>query len=264
MRAALLLRSLLASAVLAIFLSPSLLCAQNRPPFAPHHSSEPSGPEKELFEAANRERAAEDLPPLEWDPGLAAAARRHVLRMAEEKLLEHQYSGEASLRDRAAAAGAHFSLVAENIAVAQDAEAVHMAWMHSPGHRGNILDANLTAIGIATVRARGYLFAAQDFSRAVESLTFDEQEQRVAALLSASGFKATTGSADARKTCLTDAGNPGKPGVFYRFETADLSKLPENVTARIGSIQARNAAVGACPSKQANGFTRYRIAILFS
>src|SRR5262249_53104241 len=154
------------------------------------------------FDAANRERAAEDLPLLEWDSALASAARKHVLRMTEEKLLEHQYPGEASLRERAAEAGAHFSLVAENIAVAQDAEAVHMGWMHSPGHRGNILDPNLTSIGIATVKARGYLFAAQDFSRVVEALTLEEQEQRVAALLNASGFKATTGSADARKTCL--------------------------------------------------------------
>src|SRR5262249_39762005 len=123
---------------------------------------------------------------------------------------------------------------------------------------------NLTSIGIATVKARGYLFAAQDFSRVVEALTLEEQEQRVAALLNASGFKATTGSADARKTCLTDAGNPHKAGVFYRFETADLTRLPENVATRISSVQARNAAVGACPAKQANGFTRYRIAILFS
>jgi uncharacterized protein YkwD len=263
-RFALLPRCLLSCALLAIFFSPSSLRAQNRPPFAAHHSSEPSGPEKELFDAANRERAAEDLPPLEWDPALAAAARKHALRMAEEKLLEHQYAGEASLRDRAAGAGAHFSLVAENIAVAQDVEAVHMGWMHSPGHRGNILDPHLNSIGIATVKARGYLFAAQDFSRVVETLTLDEQEQRVAALLTASGFKASIASADARKTCLTDSGNPGKPGVFYRFETADLSRLPENLAARIGSIHARNAAVGACPSKQANGFTRYRIAILFS
>ena len=250
--------------MIAFIIGAISLPAQNRPPFASHRSSEPSGPEKELFDAANRERQAEDLPLLTWDPALAAAARHHVLRMAEEKLLDHQYSGEASLRDRAAAAGAHFSLVAENIAVAQDAQSVHMGWMHSPGHRGNILDPNLTAIGIATVRARGYLFAAQDFSRAVETLTLDEQEQRIAALLTASGFKASIGSADARKTCLTDGGHPGKPGVFFRFETADLTKLPENLAARIGSIQARSAAVGACPSKQATGFTRYRIAILFS
>jgi hypothetical protein len=223
----------------------------------------PSGPEKELFEATNRERANEDLPPLTWDPALAEAARKHALRMAEEKLLEHQYAGEESLRDRVADAGAHFSIVAENIAVAKDTEIIHMGWMHSPGHRGNILDPNLTSIGIATVRARGYVFAAQDFSRAVEPLTIDEQERRVAALLNANGFKATTGSEDARKTCVTDYGHPGKPGAYYRFETADLTKLPENLAARLNNIQARKASVGACPPKESSSFTRYRLAILF-
>jgi uncharacterized protein YkwD len=256
-------RALLVCALFAAFLGSISLPAQNRPPSTAHHSSEPSGPEKELFDAANRERAAEELPVLRWDPALAAAARKHVLRMAGEKLLEHQYSGEASLRERAAESGAHFSLVAENIAVAQDAESVHMGWMHSPGHRGNILDPDLTAIGIATVRARGYLFAAQDFSRPVESLTLDEQEQRIAALLNASGFKAVTGRDEARKTCLAEAGNPGRPSVYFRFETADLTKLPESLAARIGSIQAHNASVGACPPKETAGFTHYRLAVLF-
>jgi hypothetical protein len=202
------------------------------------------------------------LPALVWDPALASAARKHVLRMSEEKFLDHRYPGEESLEERAARAGARFSLLAENIAVAEDAVAVHMSWMHSPGHRGNILDPKLTSIGIATVERRGYLFAAQDFSRAVEELTIDEQEARVAALFAAAGFKTVTGSEDARKTCLMDSGRVGKPGVYYRFETADLSKLPEPIAARLKTVEARTTAVGACPAKT-TGFTRYRIAVLF-
>ena len=253
-------------ATLAIVaLLPFPLAAQNRPPNASRSSfASPSGPEKQLFDSVNRERAAEDLPPLQWDPTLAAAARRHNMRMAEERLIEHQYSGEDSLRDRAASAGAHFSMVAENIAVGQDAEAIHMAWMHSPGHRGNILDPQLTAIGIAAVNRRGYMFATQDFSHAVESLTLDQQEKRVAGMLAASGFKpVATGSEDARKTCAVDEGYSGKPTNLIRFEVPELTKLPDNVVTRLGSIHARSAAVGACLAKDAPGFTRYRVAILF-
>jgi len=183
--------------------------------------------------------------------------------MAEEKLLDHQYQGEASLSDRAAEAGAHFSLVAENIAVSDTVQAVHIAWMHSPGHRGNILNPDLTSIGIATVERRGYLFATQDFSRAVESLSLEEQEKRVAALLLASGFRTTTGSPDARKTCLMDSGRVGKPGVSYRFETPDLTKLPDNLVSRMERVASRTAIVGSCETKSTSGFTRYRIAILF-
>jgi hypothetical protein len=253
--------------LLALFfaaLLPPSLAAQNRPPGTSRHSSvAPSGSEKLLLEATNRERAAEALPPLQWDPALAAAARKHALRMAEERLLEHQYSGEESLRDRASGAGAHFSMVAENIAIGKDAETIHMSWMHSPGHRGNILDPQLTSIGIAAVERRGYMFAAQDFSRAVEALSLDEQESRVAGILKARGFKLVTASEDARKTCADDSGYSGKPTTFIRFETSDLTQLPDPVTTRLGNIHSRSAAVGACLTKRTSGFTSYRLAILF-
>src|SRR5262249_18182875 len=103
-----------------------------------------------------------------------------------------------------------------------------------------------------------------DFSRVVEELTLEEQERRVAALLAARGFRTTTGAEAARTTCATDRGYPPKPGVFYRFETADLSKLPERLAASLESIQSRVASVGACAPRSALGFTGYRIAVLFS
>lgn len=237
--------------------------AQSRPPSATRQVATPSPAEKFLFDAVNRERAAEDLPPLQWDPALAAAARKHVLRMAEEPLLDHQYAGEPSLSDRAADAGAHFSFLAENIAVSDTAEALHMAWMHSPGHRGNILNPSVTSIGVAAVERRGYLFATEDFSHSIEELTIEEQERRVAALLTARGLKAVPGTPDARRTCLMESGHAGKPAVYYRFETADLSKLPDALAARLDNISSRSASVGACQPKESSGFTRYRIAVIF-
>ena len=247
----------------APFLALPFTPAQNRPPWASRSSAAPSGAEKFLFDAVNRERASEDLPPLQWDPALATAARKHVLRMAEEPLLAHQYVGEGSLRDRAADAGAHFSFLAENIAVSDTVESLHMAWMHSPGHRGNILNPDVTSIGIATVARRGFIFATQDFSHVVEELTIEQQERRVAALLTARGLKVTTGSPDARSTCVMESGHAGKPAAYYRFESADLSKLPDFLSARLDNIASRTAAVGACPPKEASGFTRYRVAVIF-
>ena len=35
-------------------------------------------PEQQLFQAINRERAAQGLPPLKWDDALANAARQHA------------------------------------------------------------------------------------------------------------------------------------------------------------------------------------------
>src|SRR5256886_3262452 len=124
--------------------------------------------ERQLFEALNRERAAQGLSPLQWDDVLFKAARRHALRMANLNMLEHQLPNESNLEGRLAEAGARFSVIAENIAVGASPQIIHAGWMDSPGHRRNILDPRLTSVGIAAVHGPGGLFAVQDFSRSEE------------------------------------------------------------------------------------------------
>jgi uncharacterized protein YkwD len=46
-----------------------------------------------LFNAANRDRAAAGLAPLQWDATLDAAAHQHVLLMAQRNALSHQFPG---------------------------------------------------------------------------------------------------------------------------------------------------------------------------
>ena len=104
---------------------------------------QPSAEEQLLFDSANRERAAQNMPLLQWDAILASAARQHANVMTRERLLSHQYPGEPALEERAAEAGARFSSIAENIAFGQDAAEIHVGWMNSPGHRKNILNPNL-------------------------------------------------------------------------------------------------------------------------
>src|SRR5438132_14311130 len=65
--------------------------------------------ERQLFEALNRERAAQSLSALQWDEALFKAARQHALRMANLNMLEHQLPGESNLEGRLAEAGARFS-----------------------------------------------------------------------------------------------------------------------------------------------------------
>jgi len=52
------------------------------------------------------------------DAALAAAAREHAARMAQRNVLSHQLPGEPQIQDRATQAGARFTTIAENIAVA--------------------------------------------------------------------------------------------------------------------------------------------------
>jgi len=258
---------------------------QNRPPYAtPPHSTappnattpqatiphpvtttamQPSPDEQALFDAANRERAAQHLQTLEWDAILASAARSHALVMARNRDLSHQYPGEPPLEQRAAQAGARFAMIAENIAFGPDAAGIHDGWMHSPGHRKNILSPDVTALGVAVIRKGDDLYAVQDFSRPVPNLSFDQQEKEVIALLLPLGLRAVQATADARKTCAALNGFSGaQPRTIFHFETADLSKLPDEVSKAVHSNPYSRVALGACATAENSGFVRFRFALL--
>jgi uncharacterized protein YkwD len=223
-----------------------------------------SASEQVLFDALNRERAAQSLPPLQWDEALAKAARQHANRMAFYNILEHQLQGEPDLQERLTQAGARFGSIAENIAVGASPETIHVGWMHSPAHRGNILNPNLTAVGVATARSTGGLFAVQDFSTRVDILSIAEQE-KVIALLTAQGVRGVVATDEARKTCEMDKGIsvPVTRSVeALRFEAADLNKLPYEVEKRLRAASPQKTEVGACRTSSAPGFAHYRIAIL--
>ena len=247
-------RFLLVEALLAVFLVPASLAAQRL-----------SENERILFDAANNERAQRSLPALQWDESLAAAARKHANRMAFYNVLEHQLSGEPDLRARLTEAGARFSMIAENIAVAPNPETIHAGWMQSPGHRRNILDPRLAAVGIAAVRGTGGLFAVQDFSLPVTVLSIEQQEKKVISLVTAAGMRRVTASDDARITCEMDRGISAsitRSVQAMRFEVSDFSKLPENVEKNLHRQSFQKAEVGACRTSNAPGFAHYRIAIL--
>jgi len=247
-------RFLLAATLLLVFLILSSFAAQKL-----------SDNERALFDAANRERGAKSLPALQWDEALAVAARKHANRMAFYNLVEHQLSGEPDLEARLTLAGARFSIIAENIAVASNPEAIHAGWMDSPGHRRNILNPNLTAVGIAAVRGNGGLFAVQDFSLPVTVLSIEQQEKKVISLLTAMGVHGVTAGDDARKTCDMESGissSATRSVQAMRLEVSDLSKLPESVEKNLRGLSFQKAQVGACQASNAPGFAHYRVAIL--
>lgn len=76
----------------------------------------------QLMQATNEDRAQHGLGPLKWDPALARAAQRHAELMVRQGALSHQYPGEAALETRVGMQGAHFRVVAENLAVAPSPE----------------------------------------------------------------------------------------------------------------------------------------------
>jgi hypothetical protein len=220
--------------------------------------------EKLLFESVNRDRTARKLPLVKWDEGLARAARKHAELMAEQDLLEHQLPGEVDLATRARGEGASFSHITENIAAGASADQFHDGWMHSPGHRANILDSVVDSIGIAVVEGEAQLYAVEDFAHAVAVLSIEEQEKRVGETLAARGLHLINIGNDARRSCELDLDYVGNSKAKYiaHYETPNISQLPGNVEKEIQSRRYKSAAVGACPQKGALGFTRFRVVVL--
>ena len=219
--------------------------------------------ERELFDLLNHERAANHLPELKWDDALFKAARKHALLMLDLNILEHQLPGEPGLEERITGAGARFTFIAENIALGKDSATIHNGWMHSSGHRANILSPRVTSVGIAVVRGTAGLFAVQDFSQAFANESLEQQEKQVASLLTAKGLHVTGVPDDARKSCDGNVGSLGHSGALIRFETGNLGEIPPDLEKKIRGEPYRNVAVGACRTPDAAGFARYKIALLF-
>ena len=93
-----------------------------------------TGGESQIIEKTNEARSINGIPPLVVDCRLMGSARRHAQRMAH------------------AASMFHSSGVAENVATGQPfASDAVVVWLHSPGHRANILNGRYRRIGVAGV-----------------------------------------------------------------------------------------------------------------
>ena len=224
----------------------------------------PSGEEQMFFRAANAERAARGLPAYKWSEPLAIAARKHAALMAKADELSHQLAGEPALDERTAKAGARFSSVGENVAIGPDATAIHTGWMESPGHRANILDAHFTALGVGVIEGEGQFYAVEDFSVAVENLSLEEQEEKVATVLKSRGFRVLDDRAEARKFCVENYAPAHRRAMaILRLESPDLNTVPEEMDRALRGHKYRQAEVGACSSGGSQkGIARFRVNIL--
>lgn len=225
--------------------------------------------EKSLVDLTNQAREDAGLKPLTWDPGLAAAAKVHAERMAQEGPISHRYGGEPDLPERAASAGAHFSMIEENIAIGDTAFHVYQGWMKSQAHHDNLLNAQIDRIGVALVPSHGVLYAVADYAQGVASQNAADVEGSVAKVLEAKGLKLKSdGVSDARAYCVSDQEGAAKH-IFARFlmrwQSADITKLPPPLEEKIASGVYHEAAVGSCPAEGENGapvFSGYRVAVL--
>lgn len=127
---------------------------------AAHSAPDDAAVARALLTRGNALRTASGLEALAPEPRLAAAALRFAAYMAQTDRYGHEADGY-SPAERVQAQGYAYCAIAENIAYAtslgngdDDAEPLAQrlfdGWASSPAHRRNLLDAELTEVGVAS------------------------------------------------------------------------------------------------------------------
>lgn len=128
-----------------------------------------------LLQRTNELRAASGWKPVVGEPRLVAAAARFARYMAESDRYGHEVDGRQPT-ERVMAQGYDPCLTAENIAFASSArgfqagelaQRIFDGWVQSPPHRRNLLDGDMTEVGIASAQSArsGRHYAVQLFGR---------------------------------------------------------------------------------------------------
>ncbi|GAB2818082.1 hypothetical protein GCM10027176_23350 [Actinoallomurus bryophytorum] len=119
--------------------------------------------EAQAVQLTNVQRTKNGCSALRVDSRLRTAARAHSKDMHVRNYFEHNSPDGKTPWDRIKAAG-YTQAGAENIAEGYaTAQAVVTGWMNSPGHRANILNCSLKAVGIGVEYGSGGPWWTQDF-----------------------------------------------------------------------------------------------------
>ena len=106
-------------------------------------------------------------PPVQWNEALAKAASGHSKDMATNNYFSHTSLDGRSPGTRITAAGYNWSAYGENIAAGQSTmDAAMTAWLNSPGHCKNIMNARYKDYGAGcayTSSSRYRTYWTQDF-----------------------------------------------------------------------------------------------------
>ncbi|MCK7549441.1 CAP domain-containing protein [Marinobacter koreensis] len=91
-------------------------------------------------------------PPVQYSCAIQGAATEHSQDMATNNFFSHTGSDGLRVGDRVTATGYDWSVVGENIAAGYDqVDGVMKAWLESPGHCRNIMDARFQEFAVKRV-----------------------------------------------------------------------------------------------------------------
>jgi hypothetical protein len=132
-------------------------------PVTPAEAAIDNVAEARFVDSVNAERAQRGLPRLRIATDLRDVARRHSVRMAERNLLHHNPNLSTDVTG--------WRRIAENVGRGTGVPSLHSALMNSTGHRANILDRNVTEIGVGVEVRGGTMWVTQVFRQPVSEPT---------------------------------------------------------------------------------------------
>lgn len=157
----------IAAAVLSIA-GVGAACAPSPPPAPPAAASScgPAGPPDSvtstIYNLTNSSRGAAGLRGLSWNRQLYCLASDWSANMAAQGRMYHRDLG-ATIRSPGYSG---YRTLGENVLygpAGMSGEAMHTAWMNSPGHRANILSGAFTSFAVATRTSGGTVWATENF-----------------------------------------------------------------------------------------------------
>jgi len=200
-----------------------------------------------VAEETNLSRAQEELPPLVRSPLLDEAARLKAQDMADKGYFSHWSPNGTSPWYWFEMVDYSYLNAGENLAVHfTDSTAVVDAWLDSPSHRANIMNAKYTEIGIGTASGRfeGYdtVFVVQLFGTPAKAAvaTIDRAPEEL----------------DPAEETFATLGVPAVAGVEETKETIDLTESGTMVVESFAATENAEAEVVSKGQKQASGFWR--------
>ncbi|CAF1126575.1 unnamed protein product [Adineta ricciae] len=117
---------------------------------------------KEIVTLCNQHRQSVNAPPLTYHSRLHRAAQCHANYMAKTQHMSHDenIAGVKTVGERAHKANYSWNIIGENVAAGQtSASSVMNDWMHSEGHRKNILNGRFRNIGLGFAKdANGVIY----------------------------------------------------------------------------------------------------------
>jgi len=177
---------------------------------------------------------------------LTAAAQAQAERMADKSELYHNPDLGGSV--------SNWTMLAENVGYGPDVATIHAAFMASPGHRANILNAKYTEVGVGVVVRNHVMWVAEVFRRPAGASSGSGSGSSG----SGSGSSGSTKKKAATKTSSGSSSHTAdaikqvsKPKAKPHYTTVAASVVVVPIAARradLSSLRAEPASPAVAPS----------------